>query len=415
MAASIHLARAGLRVLCISPESDSEQPVGESLDWSAPALLKDLGLPMDRLIGEHLATCKRHIFVKLPDGSSRRYVPRESLARPPYRLELRTLHVDRRQTDSLMRDTVVRQGVQTIDERVVQVETHGRRVSSVVTTTGQRISSRWFIDASGGNSRLFPRAFRLPSDVYGPRKVAMWTWFDVADSAEGTTLYMDSGPSCMEWIWEIPIHANRISVGYVAAGQAIREKRREGATVEQIFSGRLSRIPRFAPLMPAEPITALNVSSFECRVHHDLAGDNWLVVGESASMVDPMTSNGFTAALRSAAEASALIIRSRNSPRLPRMAGALYSRRIVALGRFFNCGIEKIIYDRPVRNRIGIFRAGHVYTIPAWVMNAIYQRLQPRGLISTLAIGFVLDLFRVGSLALNAFCRQSARLGGETA
>jgi flavin-dependent dehydrogenase len=49
MAASIHLSRAGLRVLCIEADVADTDPVGESLDWSAPDLLKtawtDDGIP----------------------------------------------------------------------------------------------------------------------------------------------------------------------------------------------------------------------------------------------------------------------------------------------------------------------------------------------------------------------------------
>ena len=51
MASSIHLAKAGLKVLCIEGETASGDEVGESLDWSAPALLEALGLPMEMLIG----------------------------------------------------------------------------------------------------------------------------------------------------------------------------------------------------------------------------------------------------------------------------------------------------------------------------------------------------------------------------
>jgi 2-polyprenyl-6-methoxyphenol hydroxylase-like FAD-dependent oxidoreductase len=50
MAASLHLAKAGLRVVCIEPETSARQPVGESLDWASPGLLDALGLPMEDLI-----------------------------------------------------------------------------------------------------------------------------------------------------------------------------------------------------------------------------------------------------------------------------------------------------------------------------------------------------------------------------
>jgi hypothetical protein len=58
MAASIHLVRAGLRVICVEAASGDTDAVGESLDWSAPDLLKDLGLPMEELIRRGIATHK---------------------------------------------------------------------------------------------------------------------------------------------------------------------------------------------------------------------------------------------------------------------------------------------------------------------------------------------------------------------
>ena len=44
-AASLLLARAGLKVVCIEPQTTTRSAVGESLDWSAPDLLHKLGLP----------------------------------------------------------------------------------------------------------------------------------------------------------------------------------------------------------------------------------------------------------------------------------------------------------------------------------------------------------------------------------
>jgi menaquinone-9 beta-reductase len=55
-AASLQLARAGLKVVCIEPQQPARPPVGESLDWSAPDLLKNLGLSADSLIESRIAT-----------------------------------------------------------------------------------------------------------------------------------------------------------------------------------------------------------------------------------------------------------------------------------------------------------------------------------------------------------------------
>jgi len=98
-AAALSLARAGLRVVCIEPDEARRDAVGESLDWSAPALLDDLGLPMEHLVGEQSATWKRHVTLKTRDGCAEHYVPTPWLAGPPFHIELRTLHVDRARLD----------------------------------------------------------------------------------------------------------------------------------------------------------------------------------------------------------------------------------------------------------------------------------------------------------------------------
>src|SRR6185437_14652226 len=50
LATSIHLARAGLSVTCVQSDEFRLDLVGESLDWSAPDLLKGIGVPVDMLM-----------------------------------------------------------------------------------------------------------------------------------------------------------------------------------------------------------------------------------------------------------------------------------------------------------------------------------------------------------------------------
>jgi 2-polyprenyl-6-methoxyphenol hydroxylase-like FAD-dependent oxidoreductase len=379
MAASIHLSKAGLRVLCIEPEADDTSSIGESLDWSAPALLKALGLGMEELIAKKVATYKRHVTLKLGDGCDRSYEPGAWLADPPYNVELRTLHVDRRELNRLLREIVVSQGVTFLADRVVTVETNGRRVAAVSTQNGHRVSSPWFIDASGSAASLFARAFRLPAYEAGPRKVAIWGYFPVTTPSEGTTLYADGvKPPYMEWVWEIPINPTTISVGYVATGKTIKAQRQEGQTVEEILREKLGRFPRFASLLEAVPAIAPSVTSFVCRMHGRVAGPS---------------------------EASRLIIESRHRRRIPYLAAAMYSLRILSLAKFFNLGIERVIYESPIRNRIGALLAGEVYTVPAWSLNAIYSRFKPHGAFKTLLFGGLLYVLRMGEFLLYQFCK----------
>jgi hypothetical protein len=148
-------------------------------------------------------------------------------------------------------------------------------------------------------------------------------------------------------------------------------------------------------------------TSFRCRAYGKTNGPNWLVIGESAAMVDPMTSNGATAALRHAEEASRIIVRNRNRRKLPWLSRSLYSRRVLYMANFFNSGIEKVVYDWPIRNRIGALRAGDVYTIPAWSINNIYSRIRPRGIFSTILFEMFLATLRFAMNLFYWFCARS--------
>jgi flavin-dependent dehydrogenase len=405
-AASLQLARAGLNVTCIEPAEAIRQPVGESLDWSAPELFGALGLPMDDLITAQMATWKRHVTVKLRDGTSAHYVPSAWLAGKPFHIELRTLHVDRLRLDRELLKMTIGSGVEVVRDKVVGIERNGRNISSVRTSGGARFSSPWFIDASGFATCLLAREFNLPAIHNGPAKVAMWNYFPVSESPEGTTLYLDPMPAeYLDWIWEIPVSPNMVSVGYIATGAAIKAKRDRGSSVEEIFRQQLMKFPRFEPLLREAALNPTNVTSFRSRVQIGVAGPNWLIAGEAAAMVDPITANGVTAALRHAAEASSLILKYRSRGTLPLGARASYNRRILHMAKFFNGGIEKIVYEAPVRNRIGLTTSGTVYTSPAWSMNVVYARLKPRGIIATFVLGLLLGVFRASAWILYQFCK----------
>jgi flavin-dependent dehydrogenase len=407
MAASIHLARAGWKVLCVGPDLSGSQAVGESLDWSAPALLGALGLPMQRLIDDGIATYKRHVILKLGDGSERHYVPAAWLGRAPFNLELRTIHVDRPRLNEALREIAMAHGVRHLNDRVIHVVTEGGTVVAANTAEGRTISCARYIDASGSAASVLSRAFKLPIHKYGPRKVAVWSYFKVREPGEGTTLYAQATkPGYMEWLWEIPINSETVSVGYVTTGDAMKANRQQGRAVEAIYREELERFPRFEKLLREAGAMSTFTTSFRCRVHGKVAGTNWLIVGESAAMVDPMTANGVTAALRHASEASSLLIRYRDRERLPWLATTMYSKRVEGLAKFFNCGIEKVVYDSPIRSRVGVLTAGDVYTVPAWSMNTVYARMRPRGVFGTLLFGCLLNLCRASASALHGICKE---------
>ena len=408
MAASIHLARAGMRVACINSDELSSDPVGESLDWSAPDLLAKIGLPIDALMERGIATTKQHVILKLLDGSERHYVPGPWLGRFPFNVRLDTVHVDRNALAQAIHEIAVREGVEIIADQVMSLKHAQRRINAVATKQGLLLYAQWFIDASGGTARLFGRAFDLPMRQYGPNKVALWEYFPTSANGGGTTLYgRTSATTYMDWIWQIPIRPGLMSVGCVVTGDGMRQDRQSGLSVQQIYEKQLQEFPALASLVDEDHEITPRVTSFRCRVHGRVSGPNWLIVGEAAAMVDPMTSNGVTAALRHASEASALVIRNRHASRLPRRASVAYAWRVRDVAAFFNSLIERVMYESDIRQRIGALAAGDVYTIPAWLMNLVYSRTRPTGVIGSACLGILMRLLRLGAETFSWICRSA--------
>lgn len=401
MAACLHLAASHLRVVCIEPQGSAREPVGESLDWSSPDLLAQLGFSMDAMTAAGWATFKRGVTLSMRNGESEKYAPSAWLSRPPINMELRTLHVDRQRLDRELLEKVRNSGIHLVCDRAVRVERQGRRVAAIVTANGARFASPWFLDASG-SAKLLGREFRIPADSYGPKKVALWAYFPTQTPQEGTTIYSEATPgSYLDWIWEIPISRDTLSVGYVTTGVSIKQSRREGLSLEEVFRRSLARFPRFEPLLHGRQLGTPKTRTFQCATYRELAGPNWMIVGEAGSMVDPITSNSVTAALRHAAEASEIIARSRGRDELPHNARMLYTRRAVQMGRFFNSGIEKLVYDWPARDRLGMDRSARIYTAAAFSLNALYSRIRPRGVAATFLFGALLDFFRAAAWVCN--------------
>jgi flavin-dependent dehydrogenase len=200
------------------------------------------------------------VILKLRSGATQDYVPSDWLARPPFNVELRTLHIDRTRLDRELREIVLAAGVNLLRYKVVQVERKEKRVTAVVTQSGIEISSPWFLDASGSGTSLFPRLFDLPVYEFGPRKVVMWDYFSAPELIEGTTLHADcEGPFYMSWVWQIPVHANTVSVCYVAPGGSSQERAPARHDVPGNFQGATGALCR------AQSITGASLGNFSAQ------------------------------------------------------------------------------------------------------------------------------------------------------
>jgi 2-polyprenyl-6-methoxyphenol hydroxylase-like FAD-dependent oxidoreductase len=403
-AAAIHLARAGLRVVCLEPRESFHHVIGESLDWSAPQFFEQLGLGMEELVATGAATFKRHITVTSADGSTEEYLPGAWLAERPWNVEVRTLHLDREQVNDKLQQAASAYPILTLRERAVGFEIRDRRILAVETSHGRCIRASWIIDASGAAASILGREFSLPSVAYGPRKVAVWAHFPTEDWVEGTTLYMLSpAGEYMEWIWEIPIRPGVSSIGYVAPGSQVKVQRAHGLSNSAILSEKMRRFTRLGSLVCDGAPDRIAVTSFLCRTYKGVCGPNWIIIGEAASQSDPITGNGVTAALRHAAEGGALVCRYQQRGSIPALARLAYNLRVLGVGRFFNSLIEKMLYEPHLRARLGLFTIARAYTVPAWLTNLIYSRVRPKRVLGA-------ALFCSAMLAMRAAVWAASRL-----
>ena len=392
LAACIHLRRAGLRVACVEPEPFPHARVGESLDWSSPALLKTLGLQREQLIADKIAVYKRNIKIRPVGKEEWEGYPEDWLSRWPMKFELVTLQVDRVKLDQRLFETAQELGTDFIWDRVSAIESDGERITACRTKGNRHIKAKWFLDNSG-QARLFAKHFNVPKDDYGHPKVCLWTYFDTAPDNEGTTFYIDARTDeYLSWIWEIPITPTVTSVGCIMTADKIKAMRESGMQTSEILAGELSKHPRLSELLKGQPEFKISTCSYRSYVNHYSCGPNWFMVGESASLPDPLTASGVTAAFRHAQESVAYISESAGRDTIPWRKRRAYNVIVKRIGQAFNHSIETAIYDCTVRNGVNTLWAQRAYTTFSYPINALYSRTRPHTLLGVSLFTLVLDV-----------------------
>ncbi|MGB6723124.1 MAG: hypothetical protein WBE72_20165 [Terracidiphilus sp.] len=141
----------------------------------------------------------------------------------------------------------------------------------------------------------------------------------------------------MEWMWEIPIRPVVSSIGYVENGSKVKMQRAQGRTNADMLSAQMQKFSRMGSLVKDRPPKRVTATSFLCRTYKGACGPNWIIIGEAASQSDPITDNGVTAALRHAAEASALVCRYRERESIPALARTSLRCTLLLVGASSQC------------------------------------------------------------------------------
>lgn len=377
LATAIHLARRDHRVVCVEPRAWPRPAVGESLEFSAPALLASLGIDLD-CGGE-----SRHLYPKrsvqiLGGGEEFSVWPPRWFRRPPIWCSGRAFHTDRVELDHLLAKMAVDIGVEVLQERVNRVVHDGDVITGLVTDGGTTIRARWFIDASGHACRFFGRSLGLHVQMLGPPRAAFWTRVAEPPDGHATRLYFpESLEDDLSWAWEIPLNADEVSVGIVTSMERVAKLRQHGLHPVEIFRRHVASIPRLGSTLAAHPDFEVHATSYTGYRHHRPIGPNWLLVGDAAAMVDPLTSNGVTSALRHADLGVRVVADALHDHHISRGRRWAYRNTAPAMAATLDRAIESFLYRPDVRQQLGIKWAVTLYAATGVITNSLFAKLDP--------------------------------------
>lgn len=375
LSAAVLLARAGMQVVCVERTPFPRPRVGESLDWSAPALLADLGVPRDEVIASGLGTYKREIRALTLDGDLLVGRPPAWVHRWPFRFEYLTVHLDRHRFDRHLFELARGGGVEFVWDQVAEVEFDGDRIAAFRARSGRQFCADWFIDASG-RRRLVARSSGVELQTWGRSRIAIWSHAEAPMSFDGTMLHLDAGRDELTWAWEIPLAGGRASVGAVMPLSDFRSRRESGASAATILEDQLAR---FGALRTGGfgRLEGVHTRGYRPYVSSRVSGANWFLVGEAAALVDPLTSIGVTSAIRHASEAAGSIVAAVRVPGDAARAVTGYDRRLRRAAALYNDAIDTLMYRPLLRIPFGIRWASRAYVTLGYGTSSLSGRLDP--------------------------------------
>lgn len=332
--AAYRLARSGARVVIFDHSHPREKPCGGGVTGRA------LGLTADALATREVPAVDVAGAEFQQDG---RQPARVAFATAGVGPDTALVVVDRRTFDAALLDAAVEVGATHAAERVVDV-TVGPDGATVRT---RRHTHRcgWVIGADGVNS-LVRRRLRAPfarSDI----SVTTGVFVDGVSAADIVVRFVDEPPG---YIWSFP-RRDHLAIGACAQADSASPR-----LLRRVLDEWLASAPGTgsAELRPYSwPVPSLSEATIDREV---AAGDRWMLVGDAAGLVDPITREGIFFALLSGGYAADAI--AQNGPAasayLTDLRRRVYPelRRAARLKRgFFTGAFTRLLVDALGRSR----------------------------------------------------------------
>lgn len=283
-AAAIVLAEAGRSVLLIDRPAGARRALAESIPPSARRILTELGV--DQAVSSAGFQPWRGNTVWWADAPPR--VEHFSNDRVGFQ-------VDRHLFDRVLRDAAARAGAQIIEGTVrsaappmVTVDVDGQE---------ERLTAPWILDCSGRAGVLARQGLRELDASH--RTVALaGIWHATTPwpaTIDGHTLVASHADG---WAWSVPVARD---VRYVTVMvDPVRSHLTKDAPALEVYEAELSKVAPFADVLASAALVAgpwgADASLYGASRH---SGPGFLLVGDAASFIDPLSSFGVKKALTS--------------------------------------------------------------------------------------------------------------------
>jgi len=216
---------------------------------------------------------------------------------------LTTFQVDRSIFDKVLLDHAASLGCEVFEEAPVKaVHCTGDRIDGLTvgghTGSELRVEADRYVDASGGRG-ILRKALGVGVDAPSSlRNIAIYDYWQDADwgtraGEDGTYIHVMSID--WGWLWFISMGKTRTSVGLVTSAAYYKQS---GLTTAELYLKAIECEPLISNLLrPASRENVLKAESDWSYVADRLAGENWILAGDSAGFADPILSAGVTLAM----------------------------------------------------------------------------------------------------------------------
>ena len=330
------LARKGWRVVLLERERFPREHIGESLLPASMPVLQELGA-LEAVQAEGFLPKYGATMVWGADTAPWSWYFRETNRHFPS-----SFQVWRPRFDQILLENARSNGVEAREDHTVTEvlfedgDAPGAsdedgpvsgRVTGVRVTAGGRqetLTARFVVDASGQAALLGHRLRLRRWDSYF-QNLAVYAYFEGGErlpEPDTTNIFIESYPH--GWFWNIPLHTGWMSVGAVVdktVGQeGIRRAGPQGFLQEQIAQSPATAKMLAGAKLVRGPVVLRDWS----YVSTEVAGDGWVLVGDSACFVDPLFSSGVHLAMMSGVLAAAYVTTALKQPALRAATAGVY-------------------------------------------------------------------------------------------